>query len=255
MIDRPEWSLCKKKKKKTSVSHSKYDLKKLVDRPLFEYVSTLPSPAQPSPAPAFSANTHVGSQNVREGCPNNTQQSCVIKDSQESVFWSRMFGGKLVGSAASRMDATWKRPYTQYSISMSNMHMAATSLPVKMTWKEKPSSASPQSSECRKSPNLTATFPLGVGSYYFTLVCGSGSQSVLRYRTAQKLVIQAQNLGRVQRARLPSLNMDNGLDQEIDIQLARHHDSANHIVSFPSLLGTDQTSSSSSSSSPLSVVY
>jgi len=44
-----------------------------------------------------------------------------------------MFGGKLVGSAASRMDATWKRPYTQYSISMSNMHMAATSLPVKMT--------------------------------------------------------------------------------------------------------------------------
>jgi len=49
------------------VSHSKYDLKKLVDRPLFEYVSTLPSPAQPSPAPAFSANTHVGSQNVREG--------------------------------------------------------------------------------------------------------------------------------------------------------------------------------------------
>lgn len=47
--------------------------------------------------------------------------------------WSRMFGGKLVGSAASRMDATWKRPYTQYSISMSNMHMAVTSLPVKMT--------------------------------------------------------------------------------------------------------------------------
>lgn len=44
-----------------------------------------------------------------------------------------MFGGKLVGSAASRMDATWKRPYTQYSISMSNMHMAATSLPVQMT--------------------------------------------------------------------------------------------------------------------------
>lgn len=56
-----------KEEKKTSVSHSKYDLKKLVDRPPFEYVSTLPSPAQPSPAPAFSANTHVGSQNVREG--------------------------------------------------------------------------------------------------------------------------------------------------------------------------------------------
>lgn len=46
----PEWSLCKKREKKTSVSHSKYDLKKLVDRPPFEYVSTLPSPAQPSPA-------------------------------------------------------------------------------------------------------------------------------------------------------------------------------------------------------------
>lgn len=56
-----------KEEKKTSVSHSKYDLKKLVDRPPFEYVSTLPSPAQPSPAPAFSTNTHVGRQNVREG--------------------------------------------------------------------------------------------------------------------------------------------------------------------------------------------
>lgn len=38
-----------KEGKKTSVSHSKYDLKKLVDRPPFEYVSTLPYPAQPSP--------------------------------------------------------------------------------------------------------------------------------------------------------------------------------------------------------------
>lgn len=42
-------SVQKQKKKKTSVSHSKYDLKKLVDRPPFEYVSTLPYPAQPSP--------------------------------------------------------------------------------------------------------------------------------------------------------------------------------------------------------------
>lgn len=49
------------------------------------------------------------------------------------MFGPGCFGGKLVGSAASRMDATWKRPYTQYSISMSNMHMAATSLPVQMT--------------------------------------------------------------------------------------------------------------------------
>lgn len=38
-------SVQKEEEKKTSVSHSKYDLKKLVDRPLFEYVSTLPSPA------------------------------------------------------------------------------------------------------------------------------------------------------------------------------------------------------------------
>lgn len=63
----PSGVCAKRRKKKTSVSHSKYDLKKLVDRPPFEYVSTLPSPAQPSPGPAFSTNTLVGSQNVREG--------------------------------------------------------------------------------------------------------------------------------------------------------------------------------------------
>lgn len=71
-----------KEKKKTSVSHSKYDLKKLVDRHPFEYVSTLPSPAQPSPGPAFSTNTHVGSQNVREGV---SQVSEKVESSSHSL--------------------------------------------------------------------------------------------------------------------------------------------------------------------------